>query len=444
VSADRRREARGMECLIAKNELKVFHDFAKEVSEVILNSFQEVTGSRVDKKDFLKNIIRDEIKKRRPAITSLEEGALVERIYKEAVEFSFLSYYLDDTDVEEISINGFDDVKITRSDGRKVPAGETFLDAKHCRDIIRKLLRHSNMILDEMTPIVRGHLSDKIRITAYIYPIIDEGKGVSASIRIVNPKNFKRQDFIANGTCTGKMLDLLAALFSGGISMVSVGATGSGKTTLMSYLLGSLPIEQRIVTIENQVREFNLVKRDEDGRVINDVVHLVTKEFLNYPERNIDQNKLLEYALTSNPDVICIGECKSAEAFTGQEAARTGHTVITTIHANDCISAYDRLTTLCRMAYDYDEKFIKGMVEQAFPIIFYTRKDLKTNERKITEVLECVTSETEFEKRYSTLYAYKKGEDGGGSFEKVNEISDGLKKRLLTNGMSDEALKEIL
>jgi pilus assembly protein CpaF len=299
------------------------------------------------------------------------------------------------------------------------------------------------MILDEMTPIVRGHLSDKIRITAYIYPIVDEKKGASASIRIINPKNFTRDDFIRNGTCTGKMIDMLRALFAGGISMVSVGATGSGKTTMMSYLLSNLPIEQRVVTIENQVREFNLVKHDENGKIINDVVHLVTKEFLNYPERNISQEKLLEYALTSNPDVICIGECKSEEAFTGQEAARTGHTVITTVHANDCVSAYDRLTTLCRMAYDYDEKFIKTMVEQAFPVVFYTRKDLKTNERKITEIIECVTSETEFEKRYRTLYAYKKT-DGGGEFKKVNELSEGLRKRLLANGMSERELREIV
>jgi pilus assembly protein CpaF len=107
------------------------------------------------------------------------------------------------------------------------------------------------------------------------------------------------------------------------------------------------------------------------------------------------------------------------------------------------VSAYDRLTTLCRMAYDYDEKFIKGMVEQAFPVIFYTRKDLKTNERKITEIMECVTSETDFEKRYRTLYAYKKTECGG-EFRKVNEISEGLRKRLLANGMSERELKEIL
>jgi pilus assembly protein CpaF len=429
--------------LIAKDELTAFHRLVREINEAILILFQEVTGQRVDKKEFLKNIIRDEVKKIRPDIKSLKADALVDRLYREAVEFSFLSYYLDDPDVEEISVNSYDDVKITYSDGRKAAAGETFLNAKHCRDIVQKLLRYSNMILDEMTPIVRGHLSDKIRITAYIYPIVDESKGASASIRIVNPKNFTREDFIENGTCTGKMLDLLCALFAGGISMVSVGATGSGKTTLMSYLLSNLPIEQRIVTIENQVREFNLVKHDANGNVINDVVHLVTKEFLNYPERNVSQEKLLEYALTSNPDVICIGECKSEEAFTGQEAARTGHTVITTVHANDCVSAYDRLTTLCRMAYDYDEKFIKSMVEQAFPVIFYTRKDLKTNERKITEIMECVTSETEFEKRYRTLYAYKKTE-GGGEFRKVNEISEGLKKRLLANGLGEKDLGVIL
>jgi pilus assembly protein CpaF len=432
-----------VEALIASDEREVFYSFVAEVNEKLLNSFQEITGNREDKKEYLKNIIRNEIQKKRPKIKSLKGDDLVNRIYAESVDYSFLTYYLESDEVEEISINGYDDVKISYANGIKAPAGEMFRNAAHCSDIIRRLLQASNMILSETTPLVRGHLSDKIRITAYTFPVFDESKGAAASIRIVNPKNFKRDDFIENGTCTGEMLDFLVGLFSGGISMVSIGATGSGKTTLMSYLLANLPVEQRIITIENQVREFNLVKYDENGNAINDVIHLVTKDFASRPERNVDQEKLLEFALTSNPDVICIGECKSEEAFTGQEAARTGHAVITTVHANDCISAYDRLTTLCRMKYDYDEKFIKSMVEEAFSVVFYLRKDLATNKRRIMEILECVPSETAFEKRYRTLYAYKRGKNGG-EFKKVNEVSDGLKRRLASNGMSEEDMRKIL
>ena len=34
--------------------------------------------------------------------------------------------------------------------------------------------------------------------------------------------------------------------------------------------------------------------------------------------------------------IICVGEMRSSEAYTAQESARTGHTVLTTIHSNSC------------------------------------------------------------------------------------------------------------
>jgi pilus assembly protein CpaF len=37
--------------------------------------------------------------------------------------------------------------------------------------------------------------------------------------------------------------------------------------------------------------------------------------------------KLLETALTVNPDYICVAEMKSDEAFYAQESARSGHGV---------------------------------------------------------------------------------------------------------------------
>jgi len=53
-------------------------------------------------------------------------------------------------------------------------------------------------------------------------------------------------------------------------------------------------------------------------------------------KQNIDQEQLLEFALTANLDVICVSEMKSAETFVAQEAERTGHAAITTTHVNSC------------------------------------------------------------------------------------------------------------
>ena len=320
-------------------------------------------------------------------VEGMSHEELIDKLYTEMAEFSFLTPYLFANDVEEININSWKDVKITYADGRVVPTKDRFQTPQHAVDVIRRLLHKSGMILDNSQPGVVGHLSNKIRITVLGNPLTDKEKGVAASIRIVNPKKLSRDDFIGYGTATAEMLDFLAEVLRFGLSICVTGSTGSGKTTLMSWILSTIPNEKRIFTIENGCREFDLVKEDAEGNVINNVVHTVTR-FSDDPKQNYDQERLLEFALTCNPDIVCVGEMKSAEAFAAQEAARTGHAVITTTHANSCKATYYRMVTLCTQKYDMGDKTLYNLVTEAFPIVLFVKK-LEDNSRRVMEITEC-------------------------------------------------------
>jgi pilus assembly protein CpaF len=245
------------------------------------------------------------------------------------------------------------------------------------------------------------------------------------------------------------MLDFLSLCLRYGISACITGATGSGKTTVMSWILSTIPDDKRIFTIENGTREFDLVKYNEKGEVINNVVHTVTR-YSEDKNQNVDQEMLLEKALTANPDIICVGEMKSAEAFAAQEAARTGHAVITTTHANSCIATYSRMTTQCKMKYDIDYETLNNLVTEAFPIVAFAKK-LEDNSRKIMEITECEIL-PDGQRNIRTLYRYvvegNENIDGKlkikGRFEKVNIMSKSLQKRFLENGMPVEQLNQFL
>lgn len=305
------------------------------------------------------------------------------------------------------------------------------------------------MILDQSQPGVVGHLSNKIRITALGNPLTDADKGVAASIRIVNPQKLAREDFIRYGTATGEMLDFLSTILRYGLSMCVTGSTGSGKTTLMSWILSTIPDDKRVFTIENGCREFDLVREDENEIVTNNVVHTVTR-YSEDKRQNIDQEKLLEFALTSNPDIICVGEMKSAEAFAAQEAARTGHAVITTTHANSCSATYYRMVTLCTQKYDMGDKTLYNLVTEAFPIVLFVKK-LEDSSRKVMEITECEIL-PDGTREIHTLYRYHVSEnsvvDGkiriSGEFQRVNSISKSLQKRLLENGMPLSVLEGLV
>ena len=381
-------------------------------------------------------------------VEGMDHEALIDKLYTEMAEFSFLTPYLFASDVEEININSWKDTKITYADGRVIPSKERFQSPQHAVDVVRRLLHKSGMILDNSQPGVVGHLSNKIRMTVLGNPLTDKGKGVAASIRIVNPKRLGQDDFVRYGTATAEMLDFLAAVLRFGLSICVTGSTGSGKTTLMSWILSTIPNEKRIFTIENGCREFDLVKEDAEGNVLNNVVHTVTR-FSDDPKQNYDQERLLEFALTCDPDVVCVGEMKSAEAFAAQEAARTGHAVITTTHANSCKATYYRMVTLCTQKYDMGDKTLYNLVTEAFPIVLFVKK-LEDNSRRVMEITECEILEDGARKLH-TLYRYHVSEtaveDGKvkvhGEFQKVAPISASLQKRLLENGMPPRLLEQI-
>lgn len=430
--------------------IKEFPEILQEVQEYISNKYSTLISDNPEvQKEQIKSYISKYLLDYSLGVKDLSFEELVEKLYSEMAEFSFITKYLFRNDVEEININQWKDIKITYSNGQILPTKEKFNSPEHALDVIRRLLHKSGMILDNSQPVVRGHLSNKIRITVFGNGVVDQDKGIASSIRIVNPQKLDREDFIKNETATENMLDFLSEALRYGLSMCVTGATSSGKTTLMSYLLSTIPDDKRIFTIENGTREFDLVKLDEKGNVLNNVVHTVTR-YSEDKRQNIDQEKLLESALTANPDYICVAEMKGEESFAAQEAARTGHAVITTTHANSCEATYFRMITLCKMKYDINDDTLYNLVTEAFPIVLFTKK-LEDNKRKIMEITECEIL-PDGKRQIHTLFRYNIKENKVvdeklkiiGEYEKVNNISKSLQKRLLENGMPLSMLENLL
>lgn len=245
-------------------------------------------------------------------------------------------------------------------------------------------------------------------------------------------------------------MELLSALVRYGVSTTVAGATSSGKTTLTGWLLTTIPHDKRIFTIENGSRELDLVERDKDGKILNKVVHTITRESED-ERKSVTQDDLLDMALRFHPDYIVVGEMRSSEADSAQEAARTGHTVITTIHSNSCESTWRRMVTLCKRKYpNVDDKVILNLVTEAFPIVVYA-KQLENKQRRIMEIMECEIC-ADGTRKYHSLYRYNitenRVENGKfivkGAHEKVEEISKSLQRRLLENGMPQSELDRIL
>lgn len=427
-----------------------FNFVLQDVQEYISGKYSTLlTGDgNEDAKSQIKRYITKYLQGRRIAVKGYTAGQLADALYTEMAEFGFLTKYIFGTGIEEINVNSWRDVEVLYSTGEMVKLEEHFDSPEHAVNVIRRMLHVSGMVLDNASPAVLGHLSKNIRIAVLKTPLVDEDVGITASIRIVNPQNMQKEDFVKGGTATGPMLDFLAACLRYGVSVCVAGATGSGKTTVAGWLLTTIPDNKRIFTIENGSRELDLV-REKDGKVCNSVIHTITRESEN-AKQNIDQDMLLDMALRYHPDIICVGEMRSAEAYAAQEAARTGHGVLTTIHSNSSQATWRRMVTLCKRKHEMADDTLMDLVTEAFPVVAFS-KQLEDKSRKIMEIMECEILPNG-ERRYNTLYHFKIEEnqlvDGkyriSGHHEAVHPISESLQKRFIDNGMPQEVLKQLV
>ena len=131
--------------------------------------------------------------------------------------------------------------------------------------------------------------------------------------------------------------------------VVVTGPTGSGKTTTLYGALRELATGKvNIMTVEDPI-EYEL-----EGITQTQVQ---TKQGMTFASA-------LRAMLRQDPDVILIGEIRDKEtAETAAQAAMTGHLVLTTVHANDAVSAVARLADL-GLQYSTIAQVMRGAIAQ--------------------------------------------------------------------------------
>ncbi len=369
---------------------------------------------------------------------------LVDAIYFDMAGMGMLSPYLQDAETEEINVNGSGGVWVLYKD-RKILLKETFGSPEACANIVRKMSRFGNVILDGSKPIGDSYIAKGVRMSGAIEPCVDPDAGAIASIRKQKPSYVTRKNLIGWDTATADELDFLTLCVNNGVSVAIAGATGSGKTADMGYILSTVPPEKRIVTIED-TRELSLAQYDENGVMRNDVIHLLTKEEPN-PITMLD---LLKLSLRLHPKILVPAEMRGKEALTVQEAGRTGHTIVSTLHANSARTAYERILTMCLEAGTAlsEERLLKNIVE-AFPIMLF-KMQLPDNSRKYMEIFEA-TGVQNGEVAGNTLFEYavdhyERDADGKiikavGAHRRVGNLSPALAQRLLVGGVPGEEIR---
>ncbi len=268
------------------------------------------------------------------------EGTLsaLDRVRAELKGLGPLEYLLADESVTDILVNGPADVWVDGTTGlRRI--GRAFSTDEEVRALAVRLVAAGGRRLDDGSPAVDVRL-DGLRIHAVLPPI--STTGTLLSIRIRRPRVFSLAELTAGGTVAVLMADALTLMMRGRLNFLISGATGTGKTTLLSTLLGLAGPQERVVLVEDSA-ELNPAHPHTVG---------LQSRHANLEGAGVlDLTELVRQALRMRPDRLVVGECRGAEVRELLAAMNTGHDGGgATIHANSAEAVPARLSALAALA----------------------------------------------------------------------------------------------
>ncbi|MCU1632753.1 MAG: secretion system protein [Micrococcaceae bacterium] len=249
-----------------------------------------------------------------------------------------LEYLLADDAVTDILVNGPDDVWVDGANGlRRI--GRAFATDDEVRALAVRLVAAGGRRLDDGCPAVDVQI-EGLRVHAVLPPI--STTGTLLCIRIRRPRVFSLQELTAGGTVGPMMAQALALMMRCRLNFLISGATGTGKTTLLSTLLGLAAPHERVVLVEDAA-ELN----PEHPHTVGLQARHGNLEGAGV----LDLTELVRQALRMRPDRLVVGECRGAEVRELLAAMNTGHDGGgATIHANSAEAVPARLSALAALA----------------------------------------------------------------------------------------------
>jgi pilus assembly protein CpaF len=221
-------------------------------------------------------------------------------------------------------------------------------------------------------------LPDGSRVNAVIPPI--SLNGTLISIRKFKKTPFEMEDLMNYKTFTNEMAFFLEAIVKAKMNILVSGGTGSGKTTLLNALAKSIPLKERVITIEDSA-ELRLNR--------SSVVGMEARPSNVEGSGEVTIRQLVKNALRMRPDRIIVGEVRGSEAFDMLQAMNTGHEgSITTVHANSPSDAISRVEGMVVMAgMDLPTHIIREYIVGALDFIVQAER-LSDGSRKIMNISE--------------------------------------------------------
>ena len=351
----------------------------------------------------IENVVEYYLRDEKALLNEEERRILIDDIIDELTGLGPLEPFFKDPTVSDVLVNTYKDIYVERF-GLIEKTKSRFIDETHLRNIIDRIISRVGRRIDESSPMVDARLPDGSRVNVIIPPLAIDGAMLSIRRFAVVP--LKMDDLVKYQTLTPEIAQLLAGCVKAKLNIMISGGTGAGKTTLLNILSSNIPINERIITIEDSA-ELQLQQPH--------VIRLETRPPSIEGTGQVTQRDLVRNSLRMRPDRIVVGEVRGAEAFDMLQAMNTGHDgSLTTIHSNSPRDSLTRLESMILMTgVSLPEKAMRFMVSSALDLVIQSSR-LTDGTRKITSVAEVVGMEGDVITLQEIFVFERKGIDKDG------------------------------
>jgi len=297
--------------------------------------------------------------------------------------------------------------------------------------LISRLKVLANMNIAERRRPQDGQFAKKVgdRDVDFRVATVETGRGEMMTLRVLD-KRFSLIPLSELGMAPVP-LELYRRMLETPLGMILVsGPTGCGKTTTLYASLQHLDAQAlNIMTIEDPIEyHFDRINQIQ----VN-------------PQVGITFASGLRAVLRLDPNVILVGEIRDREtASIAVEAALTGHLVLTTIHANDAVSAILRLRELDVEPFLLSSVLVGSVAQRLVRrVCNHCRAPRPATPAEMALYVECLGEErTEFDYGAGCNFCAMTGYHGRIGVFEVLPVSDGIRS-LLAADASIDRVREI-
>ncbi len=360
-------------------------------------------------------IAREGLREMGIVLNASDQEEVIQGLMDEVVGLGPIQPLLDDPTVNDILINGSQQIFVERA-GKLELTPVRFKDERHLMRIIDKIVSAVGRRVDESSPYVDARLADGSRFNAMVPPCAVDGSLVS--IRKFTKEKLSIDQLIEFGAFNEAMATYLQAAVSTRLNIIVSGGTGSGKTTTLNALSGFIDDAERIVTIEDTA-ELQL-QQVHVGRMESRPANVEGKG-------EVSQRDLLRNALRMRPDRIIVGETRGDEVIDMLQAMNTGHDgSMTTIHANSARDAIARLENMIAMTgVELPLKASRAQIASAVNLIVQVSR-LQDGSRRMISITEITGMEGDIIQMQEIFKFKRMGIDENGKI--IGEfVSGGLR-----------------